>query len=480
METAERIEEDLMPQKNSDGRDELNLAEFPLCALAHRLRPEQKTLRFEDRVWDEGRGEMITRQLIITGSDAYGLPTALDDEVLLGLIQLTRLQNFAERKVPFTRHQLLQILGWRDDSKSYARLEASLNRWTGVTLFYQRAWWNRSKQCWMDEKFHVLDNVWLCHRDAPAPDIGQARGGAASSALVWNEVLFRSFQAGNLKSLDFDFFKGLRSAVAKRLYRFLDKRFYRRKRWEFDLKEFAWEHAGLARSYDAASLKRKLRPGIMELEQKGFLQPMSDLDRFWKIRAGDWRVVFNAPRPEPVSSENAPVSADATALVEALTSRGITPSMARETARTFPAEQIKTQLEVFDWLQARQDPKVSRNPPGFLVCAIRSEFSPPRAFLDHEAATRQAQRSALCRQETDQRRKESQGQRVVAEREREQKVEEFWRRLSVEDRLRAEQAALQEASAFTRSLIDRAGPASDAARKCILDAYALKTMAERG
>ena len=56
MDEQERIEKNSMAQKNSDGRDELNLAEFPLCALAHRLRPDQKTLRFEDRVWDERRG----------------------------------------------------------------------------------------------------------------------------------------------------------------------------------------------------------------------------------------------------------------------------------------------------------------------------------------------------------------------------------------------------------------------------------------
>jgi len=67
-----------MDTHKNDGRDELNLAEFPLCALTHRLRPDQKTIRFEDRVWDwdEQRGTTTTRQLTITGSDAYGLPTA--------------------------------------------------------------------------------------------------------------------------------------------------------------------------------------------------------------------------------------------------------------------------------------------------------------------------------------------------------------------------------------------------------------------
>ena len=256
--------------------------------------------------------------LRITGSDAYGLPTALDDEVLLGLIQLTRLQDFAERKVPFTRHQLLGILGWRDDSKSYARVEASLNRWTGVTRYYQCAWWNKAKQCWMDEKFHLLDNVWLCHRDAPAPDIGMAGGGALASAFVWNEVVFRSFQAGNLKSIDFEFFKGLRSAMAKRLYRFLDKRFFHRKRLEFDLKEFAWEHAGLARGYDTANLKRKLRPGIAELECKGFLQPMTDSERFQRVCSGRWRVVFAQANRALTRAPEAPASTESGTLTAAL------------------------------------------------------------------------------------------------------------------------------------------------------------------
>jgi plasmid replication initiation protein len=164
VEREERIESESVLMKTSDGRDELNLAEFPLCALAHRLRPDQKTLQFEDRVWDEQRGEMRTRQLTITGADAYGLPTALDDEVLLGLIQLSKQQNFAERRVAFTRYHLLQLLGWRNESKSYERLEASLHRWTGVTLSYRNAWWNKARGCWVDETFHVLDNVRLCHR----------------------------------------------------------------------------------------------------------------------------------------------------------------------------------------------------------------------------------------------------------------------------------------------------------------------------
>src|SRR5262245_31285881 len=142
MEKTERIEAEVIAPKPNDGKDEMNLAEFPLCALAHRLRPDVKTLHFEDRPWDKSRNDWITRRLTITGSDAFGLPTERDDEVLLGLIQLTRQRGFAERKVSFTRHELLRLLGWRGTTRNYARVEESLNRWTGVTLYYDNAWWN--------------------------------------------------------------------------------------------------------------------------------------------------------------------------------------------------------------------------------------------------------------------------------------------------------------------------------------------------
>jgi len=39
-------------------------------------------------------------------------------------------------------------------------------------------------------------------------------------------------------------------------------------------------------TYDVANLKRKLGPAIAELEQRGFLKPFAEDDRFRKVRAG--------------------------------------------------------------------------------------------------------------------------------------------------------------------------------------------------
>src|SRR5437764_9298292 len=122
---AKRLEpqEELTQPATWLGRDEMNLAEFPIALLADRAPKGQKTLYFEDR---HGR-------LTVTGSDAYGLPTATDADVIVALIYLTKLRNdFRDVKVPFSRYELVKLLRWPEEGWSYRRLEQSFRRRGGV------------------------------------------------------------------------------------------------------------------------------------------------------------------------------------------------------------------------------------------------------------------------------------------------------------------------------------------------------------
>lgn len=466
---------ELLPPKLIEGKDELNLAEFPLSAISDRLSPDQKTLTFEDRMWDESRGEMITRQLSITASDKHGLPTALDDEVILGLVQLSKLRDFSERRVPFTRYQLIQLLGWRDEGKSYARLETSLNRWLGVTLYYKNAWRSKKDQSWVDENFHILEHVTLYDRESARSRASKDQTPLPLSSFTWNEVLFRSFATGNLKSIDFDFYKSLGSSIAKRLYRFVDKRFWHRLRWEFDLKELCWEHIGLARSHDTFGLKRQLLTGIRELEEKGFLQPMPESERFRKLRSGEWRVLFEKARPK-VKPSLGPSAPDDHALVEALLARGVTPSTAQHVVSTFTPERIRTQLEVFDWLLSQHDPKVSRNPAGFLISSIKSEYAPPKAFVGREEQARRAAQAAERKERAEERARAKAEQENAKQTARETAIRNFWASFSDEERKRLEAEAWEAANNLQRELIGRGGAFAQATKTSLLDAYALKVL----
>lgn len=314
---AGRPKDDRRAGQGASFRDELNFAEFPIASVSDRLPAGQKTLTFTDTIFDQSRNARVSRKLTISGSDNYGLPTALDDEVILALIQLTGSGGFAAKKVHFTLYQLVQLLGWRDDGRSYKRLVESLKRWVGVTLEYDRAWWAKEERSWESENFHILEDVTIVDRERRArrkaafPDDENA----AKSYFVWNEKVFASFLAGNLKQLNFEFFKSLDSSVAKRMFRFLDKRFYLRKHWEFDLRVFCCEHVGLARTNSNSELKRLLAAPVRELEGRGFLEPCDPAARFKEVRRGEWAVAFtlhpgwqaNGPQAAADSPPPAPV-----------------------------------------------------------------------------------------------------------------------------------------------------------------------------
>src|SRR3954453_23453448 len=94
------------------GRDEMNLAEFPITLLTDRVPKDQREAIYQDEIYDERSGLTLTRKLTIQAGNC-GLTTAIDDEVILALIQITKNKsNFTGRKVEFTRLELIKMLGW--------------------------------------------------------------------------------------------------------------------------------------------------------------------------------------------------------------------------------------------------------------------------------------------------------------------------------------------------------------------------------
>ncbi len=366
------------PHKAERFKDELNFAEFPLASLADHVPEDQKTLVFVDTIFDEARKQPVTRKLTISASDEYGLPRALDEEVILGLIQLTNRQCFKERKVHFSSYELIKLLGWNEGAKSYKRIEEALKRWLGVTLYYDKAWWSKDEKCWVNENFHVLDSVTIFDRERrEAKKASSDDPNAGRSHFVWNEIVFRSFQAGNLKEIDLDIYRQLNSSISKRIYRFLDKRFYQRSTLEFDLSTFAFEHIGISRSSTLSEVKRLLSKPILELEGIGFIRPLSKEERFKKQMKGVWKVNFQKGAQEAKLL----MSEDEARLLELLKERGVTPAKASKLVRAHSTEKVLEKVAIHDWMLSRGDKRCKENPAGFLVAAIQGDFPVPSGFL---------------------------------------------------------------------------------------------------
>ena len=400
------------------GRDELNIAEFPITLLTDEAPPDVKTLTFRDQIVD--RGETVNRSVTITGSDKYGLPRPVDMDVLLCLIQLTKKENdFSKPEVSFNRGDILKLMGLIDSGKNYARIDESLRRWLGVTLYYDKSWWNKEQERWstpVQEGFHILEHISLVDRKARQrrkAEVADDQIEMFKSSFTWNKIFLQSCQADNLKYLDMDVYFSLKRAITKQMYRFLDKRFYRNAVWTFDLKQFAFEHVGISRKYDTNKIKERLQPAFDELEAIDFLEASGNADRYqkqgksWKIRLIH-KQATEAGQPEPPQ----PILEPPLIVIE-LTKRGITKKSALDLATRHQAEGITAKIEVFDWLVAKTDKRVAKSPAGYLVKSINDDYALPKGYVsqaererhrqaqqaedDRLAASRRADRAADAR-----------------------------------------------------------------------------------
>ena len=356
-------------------RDEMNLAEFPLAVLSTRVNTKVKTLEFSD-THRAPTGEMVERKWIITGADKFGLPTATDDDVVLGLMRLSMEKGFRERKVYFTRYELLQALRWSTEGRSYQRLIKSLDRLSGVRIRSTNSFYDNKAKAYQTCNFGVIDSYEI--NDSRKPD---ADGKQPKSYFVWSEMLFDSFKAGYIKKLDLELYFSLSSATSRRIYRYLDKHFYYRRKIERPLMQLAFEKIGLSRSYKyVSSVKQQLEPALDELVESGFLGSYE-----FKGRGKAAKICFIAAGEMSSISTQAESFKDSDAskeLVALLVTRGMAKLQASRLIAQQPKsrhERVKKIVEYYDQLVATGDFKVSKNRVGFLYRAVEraDEFQLP-------------------------------------------------------------------------------------------------------
>jgi plasmid replication initiation protein len=377
----------VLPSKRFS-RDEMNLAEFPLTVLSTRSDPNVKTLEFQDTVTNKN-GEVVKRKWVITGADKFGLPTASDDEVLLGLLKLSVDDGFTSRKIFFTRYELLKILRWTTEGRSYGRLQNALDRLSGVRIKAANAFYDNEAKSHSTRNFGIIDGY----------EINDGRDNPKPSFFMWSEEIFRSFQVGFIKKLDLDFYLGLKSAVTKRLYRYLDKHFWYKAKVQMNLFVLAHEKIGISRNYQyASSIRQQLDPAIEELIERGMLGRCEYVGKgknseiVLYAAKGAARALQTGAEAQPPAAlfpqSGAPAAAvygdDAallrTRLSAALVQRGLQERQVnRLLAGLSPAllGKVGKIIEHYDRLLAAKSHLISRSPVGFLYRAVQH----PEAYV---------------------------------------------------------------------------------------------------
>ena len=337
--------------------DELNLVEFPFALLSDRQRPDGNTLVFSDEIRGAD-GQPVTRLWTVTGAEEFGLPTATDELVYLVLTEVTRAAGFQSPKVHFTRYDLLKRLGWPDKGSSYTRLHRALDRLLGVTITAIRAFYDRAAHTYVDVGFHILDDYALF--DEPRGRKGP-HDEPPRSYIRWNKTIFASFLAGYAKRLDLGLYLRLRSAVSRRLYRYLDKKRYDGKsQFRIGLEKLAFEKLGMSRTYFHSHIRAELARAHEELLRCGFLR---GVDYEASRTTGEPLVVYRFGRvPQPSEGQEE---------VARLIELGVAEPVAVELVTT-DVVAVREQLALLPFRDAR-------DPAALIVTAVRERWPEPPA-----------------------------------------------------------------------------------------------------
>ena len=402
-ETSRKEEKDIIPETI---KSEVNLLTLPFFAL-YRRDCERRT-KTEYKAAMRKDNEKIEISWVVSSNSEYGYPGPFDREVHKAIEQIiNELPLPIQNPIPLgSLYNLCKRMGIdKYGGSQYRKIKKSLKRITVTSIESKGAFYSKEKEEWIEDVFHLYDRV--VFKGAKLPD-GRT---ADTNYLFLNSWYLDNINAHYVKPVDWNYYKLLETPTSQRLYELLSVKFYGliRKGGKFISYKYSTlcSLLPITQQRHMSKAKQVLDPTHNKLKETGFLEgwdweelPQEGKEKDWLIRyypgkrareeierfSGKEQLEFMLPPPKDgeVTESRVEFSADDSNVVEQLTQRGITPATAKMLAKSYPAEHILRQIEVFDWLKERKSPLVERNPGGFLRKAIEENYQPPKEYLEQK------------------------------------------------------------------------------------------------
>ena len=377
------------------GRDEMNLVEFPFALLTDRAMGIV-TLEFSDYIPGEG-GKPVVRKWTVTASEKFGMPTRDDERVYVALMQITKENGLDSPRQFFSRYRVLNAIGWEQTGHYYKRVGESLDRLMGVTVKAENAFYDPKTRAYSTESFHIIDNYRLWDRLSTS---GQQN--LPLSYFKWNEIIWKSIKAGYIKKLDTRFWFSLKGAAARRMYRYLDKKFYQKDVFAIAVDKLALEKLGVNRASRPAKRRAQIEKAARELIERGYLKEFS-------FERSHGRMIATFKRHGNGSKgRKTGLSDEQSSLKSELEKWGVTRGIARRLVLQHPSERVREKIELTGHLMADGHQDAVKNPGGFLRSAIEDDYALPKGFMtsaqrkkQKEETDREYKLNALYRAESE-------------------------------------------------------------------------------
>ena len=334
---------------------EANL-EVPPTFQLRRTDPNRRVAEFSNTLVNE-EGERIQQSWRISVPEPYELPGPFDQDVWVAVQTLVGLRGGMppDGRLYFSLYEILGVMRKIRKGDNYKELRASLLRLSATHFQADNAFYLKDKNKLATRTF----TLWDVSLDT---EVDNETGEATERHfLEFNNVVRQSFKAEYLKTLDSDFYFSLRSPLAKRLYRLIDRKRQGKPRWGTSLDRLK-DMAPLAPSYKTPSkIRDVLETAHGELQRRGFLAGVS-----YEKRNGThwvrWRVEPEFDRRRSLKAQDGAQSTGAEFTEEEeqvlalLIEKGVWPNVARNLLQRYAPEECRLQVESLRFQRGIEDP----------------------------------------------------------------------------------------------------------------------------
>ena len=270
-----KSEEDLLKINNEISlpkiiNTEVNLLIFPFFVL------ERKSNKLETEYKDIVKRGNKKIEIIwnVSANTKYGYPGLFDREVHKVIEQIIseilKKEGEIKNPIPFSIYNLCNRMEiTASGGKNYRKVKEALERIRMTGIKSEGAFYHKSKKEWLSKVFGLYDSIIFRGEQLEDGSI------AEKNLLYLGNIYLQSLNSFNIKSIDYTYWRSLKSKIASRLYEILGVKFYgvRNKKEGF----IRYKYSTLCQLLPVtphdyiSSAKRQLNSSNNELKDTGFI-----------------------------------------------------------------------------------------------------------------------------------------------------------------------------------------------------------------
>jgi len=369
-------------------KSEVNLLVFPFFALERK----DKRLKTEYRDIDK-RGDQ-KKEIVwnVSANPEYGYPGPFDREVHKIIEQIAteiiKRDGIIKNPIQFSIYNLCKRMGIKGGG-NYQQIKKALEQIQATVIKSEKAFYHKGKKEWISSVFGLYDGVIFRGEQLEDGSITEI------NLLYLSDIYLQSLNSFNTKSIDYTYWRSLKSKIASRLYEILGVKFYgvRNKKECF----IRYKYSTLCQLLPLTPYRyfsdatRQLNSGNDELKDTGFISKYEWSENgnkdwliyYWpgerakeemkraKIKSIDGQTEEYLPEPK---EEVIKYSTEQVALINQLVKINVSKVTAENLIKNNDQELIKKWIGAINYSNA--DDKAA-----YLVKAIREKWQVPEEYL---------------------------------------------------------------------------------------------------